>query len=99
MKEFWLNITTPDGPRFDGMVVRLSARAVDGDIGILADHIPLVTALKPGECRVQLPDGTTRTADISGGLLTVTKKKVHLLSASCAWRDEVGKEAALEEEE
>ena len=87
MKEFWLNITTPDGTRFDGPAVRLSARAVDGDIGVLADHIPLVTALQPHECRILLPDGTTRRANISGGLLTVTKQKVHLLSASCEWAE------------
>ncbi len=87
MKEYWLNITTPDGPCFDGPVVALSARAVDGDIGIMAGHLPLVTALQAHECHITLPDGSVHYADVGGGLLTVTDQKVHLLSASFAWRE------------
>lgn len=85
MNSYHLEITTPEGSRFDGEAVKLVVRSLDGQIAILAGHIPLVTALKPGECRITLPDETVRKASASGGILTVTRTaegqtNVHLLS-------------------
>lgn len=90
MNTYHLEITTPEGSRFDGEAGKLVVRTLDGQIAILAGHIPLVTALKPGECRVTLPDESVRKASASGGILTVTKTSdgqtsVHLLSTDFAW--------------
>ena len=79
MKEFQLQIVTPDGILFDGAAEQLSVRAIDGEVAVMAGHIPYVTALKQGSCRVYV-SGSIRHANCGGGLLEVNKEKVRLLS-------------------
>ena len=86
MKEFHLQIVTPDGLVFDGQAGQLSVRSIDGDVAILAGHIPYVTALKEGECRVYVGD-EIKKANCSGGLLTVTKEDVRLVSSDFDWKE------------
>ena len=87
MKSFRLQIAAPDGMRFDGEANQLSVRAITGDLAIMAGHIPFMTALAKGSCRVYA-DGKIRHAHCSGGYLTVTKEVVRLLSTSFTWDDE-----------
>lgn len=82
MKNFRLEITTPAGVRFSDEAVQLSVRAVDGELAVMAGHIPLVTALRDGECRVYLPDGSVKKAKCGGGLLFVEGDKTRLLSST-----------------
>lgn len=86
MKNFRLEITTPSGVCFADNAVQLSAVAVDGSLSIMAGHIPLVTALKGGECRVYLENGDVKHADCDGGMLVVTADKVRLLSSSFTFK-------------
>ena len=48
MTAFHLKIVTPDGLFFDGDAFSLTVRTVAGDVGILAGHLDLVTALGTG---------------------------------------------------
>ena len=87
MKSFHLEIVTPTGAVYNGDAVQLSVRAVDGSLSVLADHIPLVTALKNGDCRVYTEEGKVRHAECSGGMLSVTKEAVRLLCTSFVFSD------------
>ena len=87
MRSYQLQITTPAGVLFEGDATQLSVKAVDGELAIMAGHIPMTTALKGGECRVYLEDGTVRYGDCSGGLLSVKKEKVSLLSSDFQWKE------------
>ena len=86
MKTFHLQIVTPDGLVYDGEAGQVSVRSIDGDIAILAGHIPYVTALKDGDCRVYIDD-EIKHAHCSGGLLTVTKDDVRLVSSDFEWNE------------
>ncbi len=86
MKNFHLQIVTPDGLVYDGEAGQVSVRSIDGDIAILAGHIPYVTALKDGDCRVYIDD-EIKHAHCSGGLLTVTKDDVRLVSSDFEWNE------------
>ncbi len=86
MKTFHLQIAAPDGMRYDGEAWQLSVRGIEGDLAILAGHIPFVTALKAGECRVYVGE-EIRRANYSGGMLTVTKDTVRMLSADFQWEE------------
>ncbi len=88
MKSFKLQIAAPDGLRYDGEATQLSVRGIAGDLAILAGHIPFVTALKDGECRVYLEDGKIRRARTRGGMLIVSKETVRLLSSDFEWTEE-----------
>ena len=85
MKTFRLTISSPDGNVFVGDAVQLVVRGVEGELAVLAGHIPFITSLKAGECRIELPDGEEKTAFSDGGILTVGSDSVVLLSGSFRW--------------
>ena len=87
MKKFPLQIVTPEGEVYNGEAVQLSVRAVNGSLSVLAGHIPMMTALKNGACRVYEQEGQPREAECSGGLLSVTKEKVRLLCTYFAFKE------------
>lgn len=86
MSNFRLQIASPSGMVYDGEAKQISVRAIDGDVAILAGHIPYVTALKGGECRVYIGD-EIKKGGCSGGILSVTKEVVRLLSSDFAWKE------------
>ncbi len=79
MKTYHLEIVTPEGVVYNRDAVQLSVPAIDGSLSVLADHIPLITALKGGECRVYEEEDHPMEASCSGGILSVDKKSVRLL--------------------
>ncbi len=87
MKNFHLQIASPDGLRYDGDAVQISVRGTEGELAVLAGHIPFVTALRAGECRVYVDEDTIRTARSSGGMITVSKDVVRVLSGKFTWLD------------
>ena len=49
MTSYHLNIASPEGSIYNGPAVQLSVRGIEGDLAILAGHIPFLTVLKEGE--------------------------------------------------
>lgn len=82
MNTFKLIISSPDGNVFEGEATILTLRGVEGDLAIMAGHIPFVTAVVPCDCNLTLPDGTEKAGYTDGGVLTVSKSSVILLSGS-----------------
>ena len=73
-------VLTPEGPVFDGEVVQLSTRTVIGEIGVLANHAPLVARLVPAELRLHLPgEETRRWAQAEGWLEVFANRAVVLI--------------------
>ena len=89
MKKFHLQIAAPDGLRYDGDAVQISVRGIEGELAVLAGHIPFVTALKAGECRVYIGENgeTIRRALYTGGMLTVSADTVRMISADFRWEE------------
>lgn len=81
MNTFRLIIATPDGNLFDDQAVSLSLRGASGDLAVLAGHVPFITSVQPGNCHFVLPDGTTKTAQVDGGILNVGPESTSLLSS------------------
>ena len=88
MNTFNLTVATPDGNKFGGEVIGLFVRGAEGDLAILAGHMPFITSVQAGKCRIHLPDDEEKSATLDGGLLTVSDKAVTLLSGSFAWDEE-----------
>jgi len=62
-------ILTPEGEVFGGEVQQLSTRTAVGEIGILANHVPVLARLRPTELRLHMPDGQVqRWAQAEGWL-------------------------------
>ena len=82
MNTFKLTVSSPDGNKFQGDVVKLDVRGVEGDLAIMAGHIPFITSLVSAPCTIWFEDGEKKTANADGGLLTVNSNDVTLLSSS-----------------
>ena len=82
MNTFKLTVASPDGNKFSGDVVKLDVRGTEGELAIMAGHIPFVTSVVKGECAVWLDEDTKKIAATEGGLLTVGADSVTFLSGS-----------------
>jgi F-type H+-transporting ATPase subunit epsilon len=51
-----VEVLTPEGEVFEGEVQQLSTRTAVGEIGILANHVPILAALEPTELRLHLSE-------------------------------------------
>jgi len=85
MKTFRLIISSPDGHLFNGEAVKISVRGSEGELAVMAGHIPFITAVKPCACRIELEDGTEKEGYTDGGILTVSPESTTLLSGSFRW--------------
>lgn len=81
MKTIKLTLSSPDGTVFDSDVVSASVRGADGDLAVLAGHVPFVTTVKAGKC-VVLTEDDEITFSIGAGLLTVSSDKAVILAES-----------------
>jgi len=82
MKTFNFVISTPEGNLYDGEIVKISLRAAEGDLAVMANHTPLVTSVKPCRCHIELEDGTEKFFEVERGLLSVSMEQVILMSGS-----------------
>ena len=85
MNSFRLIVSSPSGNIYDGDAIMLTLRGADGELAVMAGHVPFVTTVKAGECKIVIDDDTERRCTTDGGLLTVSSDKVTLLSGSFKW--------------
>ena len=87
MKTFPLIISSPDGDLFRGDAEMLILRGTEGDLAILAGHIPFVTAVVKSSCAVVTAEGERKEGTIDEGLLTVDADKVTVLTTGLEWNE------------
>ena len=68
MKQYRLTVSSPDGNIYQGDVVALYVRGCEGDLAVLAGHVPFVTALKPCDVRIELEDCSEIKGYTEGGI-------------------------------
>lgn len=88
MKEFHLEIVTPDGLAFDGMVESLLVHTDDGDVEFLAGHIEYITALGIGKARIK-QQGKDRFAAVSGGFVTICNGSAKLVATTFEFAEDI----------
>ncbi len=90
---YTLDVVTPERIMLSEDVTQTIAPGSDGELGILANHAPLMTSLKPGEVKVTLADGrTTAHIVISGGFMEVAageNGRTTILADSAERADEI----------
>ena len=76
-----LDVITPSRSAFSDDVNMVIARALDGDVGILPGHVPLVAALDIWSLRIITAEGEHKMA-ISGGIMNVSDGKIVIMTAT-----------------
>lgn len=80
MATFNLTIVSAEQEIFEGEVKQIQATGVEGELGILPGHTPLLTAIKPGIVKFTLQDGNEEVIYVSGGFLEVQPNIVTVLA-------------------
>ncbi|MEN1967688.1 F0F1 ATP synthase subunit epsilon [Lentibacillus sp. N15] len=81
MKTLTVSVVTPDGPVLEDKYEMVSCKAENGELGILAGHIPLVAPLTISAVRLKNGNDTDSLA-VNGGFLEVRPEKVTILAQS-----------------
>ena len=97
-KTFHLEIIATDRVFFSGETEHLVITAIDGLIGIMAGHEPLVTSLPTGELKY-LVDGVWKYAAISEGFIQVMPDSSIILADTCELPEEIDIKRAQEARE
>ena len=74
-----VDILTPDKTLFSGEATYVGLPGVDGSLGVLAGHAPLITTLKAGDVTVRVEREEQRFA-VQGGTVEVLGGKVTVLA-------------------
>lgn len=88
MATFKLEIVTAERMVYSDEVSALIAWGVDGQLGILPHHAPLMTMLQPGDLMLR-KDKEEEYLAISGGFMEVRPDKVIILADACERVDEI----------
>lgn len=99
MSTIHVNIVSAEESIFDGEAAMVFAPAEMGEVGIMPQHAPLLTKLKPGQVRVRAEDGTEEIFFVTGGLLEVQPTVVSVLADTLLRARELDAEAANEAKE
>ncbi|HEX3174933.1 MAG TPA: ATP synthase F1 subunit epsilon [Solirubrobacterales bacterium] len=78
-KSFGVEVLTPEGEVFNGEVRQVSTRTAVGEVGILANHAPLLAALRPTELRLHVSESETKRFAQAHGWLQVFGNHARLL--------------------
>jgi F-type H+-transporting ATPase subunit epsilon len=93
-----LEIVTPEKRVFDETVDAVTVPTANGEIGILPNHAPLISTLKPGILTYS-NKGTSERMIVSGGFVEVNPEKVSILADIAEKADEVDVESAKSQRE
>ncbi len=79
MKLINLKIITPKGVYFDKEVEIVTVRTINGDLGLLYGHIPMVSSIVPSTMSYRI-EGVKKILHISGGILQAEKTFVKIIT-------------------
>jgi F-type H+-transporting ATPase subunit epsilon len=95
MSTLHLEIVTPEARAFTGEARQVVIPGVEGELGILPDHMPLMTQLLPGELRVTTDEGELNFA-IGEGFLEVRPDRVSVLADMAIKEEDIDEKTAEE---
>lgn len=93
-----LEIVTPEARVYSDTIDQVVIPTVEGEVGILPGHIPLLTQVEDGELRVT-KNGQTELLVVGGGFAQVESDRVRVLAEHAVTEstiDETAVEAALQ---
>ena len=91
-----LTLVTPDAVVYSRDVQMVTLPAVDGQLGVLPGHVPLLTQIVPGELIVRDGDGQETFLAVGEGLVEVTNTRVAVVTDMAVAADSID-EAKAEE--
>ncbi|GLX70127.1 F0F1 ATP synthase subunit epsilon [Paenibacillus glycanilyticus] len=88
MSTFLVEIVTPERKVYAETATMVSVKGIAGELGILPNHIPLVTPLRIAPVSIKR-DGKVDVLAVGGGFIEVRKDKVVILAESAELANEI----------
>lgn len=85
-----VEVVSADRVVWSGQATNIIAKTVEGDIGILPGHSPVLAVLVPGGIEILCPDNTREIVAVDGGFISVAQGRVSILSEYASVAGEVG---------
>ena len=79
---------------WSGEATVVNARTAGGEIGILADHMPILSLLAAGVVEVETPDGESWFAAVDEGFLSVAANRVSILASHAEMASDIDADQA-----
>ena len=90
MSDMQVDLVAVEREVWSGRAQMVVARTVEGDIGIMPGHAPLLGLLREGfAARIVEPNGNVLGVAVHGGFLSVTKDGVTILAEGAELREEI----------
>ena len=80
MNTIHVDVVSAEESIFSGEARFVALPGEAGELGIFPRHTPLITRIKPGTVRIELPDGKEEFVFVAGGILEVQPNVVTVLS-------------------
>ena len=74
-----VEVVTPEKRVWSGEAKMVSARTLEGDLGVMPGHAPLLGVLADGTVSVKAADGSVNEFVINGGFISVSNNRVSIL--------------------
>ena len=92
-----VEVVAADRLVWSGEATAVNGRTASGEIGILADHSPVLSLLDSGAVEVQTVDGETVTAAVDDGFISVANNRVSILASHAELAEDIDLSAARSE--
>ena len=92
-----VELVAADRTVWSGQAEMIVAKTAEGDIGVLRNHMPVLSLLVDGVVEIVPVDGERMFAAVDGGFLSVANNRVSILSQFAALSDEIDVAAARAE--
>ncbi len=84
-----VDVVAPDRNVYHGPASIVIARTLEGELGILRGHVPVLGVLESGPVTIRTPDGETITAAVHGGFISVADDVVSILAETAELGDDI----------
>jgi len=97
-KTLHVDIVSAEQQVYSGEAGMVIAPGESGELGILPEHVPLLTRLKPGTVRIQKPGAEEEVIYVSGGMMEVQPDRVTILADTSIRAHDLDEAKAMEAE-
>ncbi|SFH69305.1 ATP synthase F1 subcomplex epsilon subunit [Tindallia magadiensis] len=93
-----LEVISPDEVFWDDEVDTAVVRTIEGDVGLMNEHLPMVSPLIVGRIKI-VKDGEAREASCAEGVLKIRGNRALVITSAVEWVDEIDIERARKAKE
>jgi len=97
-KTLQVDIVSAEQEIFSGAADMVIAPGEGGELGILPEHVPLLTRVKPGTVRIKVHGGEEEVIYVSGGMMEVQPDRVTILADTSVRAHDLDEAKAMEAE-